>query len=336
MRISTVSERCREKLRPDTRSREHTSTAEGRIEISQLRALVATVDHGSFLAASEATGVAQATLRSRVARLERDLGMPLLARTQSGVRPTEAGAQLVDRGRDLVLQADLLRAEVAGAEPDVPLDTLRLCGPVGVPPSLAAAALGLLRTQRPDIRITVTHVADPIGAAPPDTDLILHFGALPPDGPFQTFTLRRIRLGLLASADYLAARGTPASPRDLAGHELLVGRLPDLSPTQWRLTSGQTQTVRPAVVSNDLQLVIAATAAGQGIALVPEDAYRFHPLPPRVALVPVLPGLLDMQIALRVLLPVAHARSARCRAVVGVMRELAQAVGMGSLEPDAR
>ncbi len=64
-----------------------------------LALFVAVVDHEGFSAAADALGLAQPTVSVAVATLERELGMPLLQRLPRGVRPTAAGAALVEPAR---------------------------------------------------------------------------------------------------------------------------------------------------------------------------------------------------------------------------------------------
>jgi DNA-binding transcriptional LysR family regulator len=93
--------------------------------------------------------------------------------------------------------------------------------------------------------------------------------------------------GLYAAPAYLAARGVPRSPADLAGHELvLFDREFDRVPTQQWLR-GVAPEARISVRANTTSLMHAACAAGSGIALlstafVAGDA-RFERVLPRLA-----------------------------------------------------
>ncbi|WP_431937505.1 LysR family transcriptional regulator [Micromonospora sp. RP3T] len=61
-----------------------------------LRALRAAVRHGSITAAAAALGRTRPALSRRIARLERQVGTPLLVRTPRSCVPTDAGRLLVD------------------------------------------------------------------------------------------------------------------------------------------------------------------------------------------------------------------------------------------------
>ncbi|GHJ16094.1 helix-turn-helix domain-containing protein [Micromonospora sp. AKA38] len=61
-----------------------------------LRALRAAVRHGSITAAAAVLDRTRPALSRRIARLERQLGTPLLVRTPRSCVPTDAGRLLVD------------------------------------------------------------------------------------------------------------------------------------------------------------------------------------------------------------------------------------------------
>jgi LysR family nitrogen assimilation transcriptional regulator len=69
------------------------------IDLRRLRYFLAVCDHGGFLRAAEAIGVAQPALTRQVKLLEQEIGQQLLERDVRGARPSEAGRFLVTRSR---------------------------------------------------------------------------------------------------------------------------------------------------------------------------------------------------------------------------------------------
>src|SRR5579875_2404635 len=65
------------------------------MELRHLQALVGVAEHGSFSAAADALGTVQSNVSAHIARLERELGAPLVDR--SGGRLTEEGEVVVAR-----------------------------------------------------------------------------------------------------------------------------------------------------------------------------------------------------------------------------------------------
>src|ERR1700758_4272490 len=69
------------------------------MELRELSAYVAVVEEGGMSAASRRLHVSQSALSQPVSALKRELGVALLERTSTGVRPTEAGATLLAEAR---------------------------------------------------------------------------------------------------------------------------------------------------------------------------------------------------------------------------------------------
>jgi LysR family transcriptional regulator (chromosome initiation inhibitor) len=91
------------------------------MELAQLRALVAVVDHGTFDSAAAALQVTPSAISQRIKALESAAGSVLLRRARP-VRPTEQGELLLRSARQLLVLADealvLLRAGVGGDRAD--------------------------------------------------------------------------------------------------------------------------------------------------------------------------------------------------------------------------
>ena len=69
------------------------------MELRELSAFVAVVEEGGMSAASRRLHVSQSALSQTVSALERELGITLLERISTGVRPTGAGTTLLVEAR---------------------------------------------------------------------------------------------------------------------------------------------------------------------------------------------------------------------------------------------
>ena len=69
------------------------------LNLRHLRAVAPIIERGSMSAAAVAVGLSQPALTQGVAKLERQLGVPLFERQARGVAPTEAGRLLAERAR---------------------------------------------------------------------------------------------------------------------------------------------------------------------------------------------------------------------------------------------
>ena len=84
------------------------------LDLGAVRAFLAVVDDGHFTDAADRLGMTQQAVSKRIARLESDLGAPLLNRSRAGARLTEDGEAFLPHARALIGLADqaagLLRA----------------------------------------------------------------------------------------------------------------------------------------------------------------------------------------------------------------------------------
>lgn len=72
------------------------------MELGDLRALVTTVESGTMTGAAQRLHVVQSAVSQSIKRLEQELGVALLERRRDGVRPTEAGAILVEHANTVL------------------------------------------------------------------------------------------------------------------------------------------------------------------------------------------------------------------------------------------
>jgi LysR family hydrogen peroxide-inducible transcriptional activator len=91
------------------------------MDLRQLAALVAIADHGSFSAAARALFTVQSNVSAHISRLESELGVTLVDRSNGTV--TDEGALVVDRARRVLREIDDITAELAAPGTDVAGDT---------------------------------------------------------------------------------------------------------------------------------------------------------------------------------------------------------------------
>jgi DNA-binding transcriptional LysR family regulator len=122
------------------------------MDMKHLQAIVGIADTGSFSAAAAALGTVQSNVSAHVARLERELEVPLVERSTG--RLTEEGEVVVTRARRMMAELDAMVADVVSMRHEV-RGTVRL-GMIGTAgrwlvPKLFAA----VRERHPQIRLTV-------------------------------------------------------------------------------------------------------------------------------------------------------------------------------------
>jgi LysR family hydrogen peroxide-inducible transcriptional activator len=122
--------------------------------LKQLKYLVALADHLNFTRAAQASFVTQSTLSAGLKELESVLGAQLVERDRQSVALTPLGAEVAERARSLIAQAEDLVELAAGAgEPMT--GTLRLGVIPTIAPFLLPNVLPGLRRQYPNLRLVL-------------------------------------------------------------------------------------------------------------------------------------------------------------------------------------
>ncbi len=122
------------------------------MEIRHLQALVGIAEHGSFSAAAEALGTVQSNVSAHVARLEKELGAPLVDRSAGQL--TEEGEIVVARARRMLVEMSALVADVSAMRQEV-VGTVR-AGMIGTTGRwLVPRLFALLRDRHPRVQMTV-------------------------------------------------------------------------------------------------------------------------------------------------------------------------------------
>jgi len=83
------------------------------MKLHHVRALVAIVENGSFMAAAEHLRISQSSLSHAIADLEEELNLRLLERGREGTVPTEAGRRVLIHARQISACLDSIQAEAA-------------------------------------------------------------------------------------------------------------------------------------------------------------------------------------------------------------------------------
>ncbi|MER5428474.1 LysR family transcriptional regulator [Streptomyces sp. NPDC002588] len=89
------------------------------MDIRQLRAIVTVAEAGSVTRAAELLHLVQPAVTRQIRTLEQELGVDLFERTGQGMRPTQAGAIMVERARRALNELERARAEVQPAPGEV-------------------------------------------------------------------------------------------------------------------------------------------------------------------------------------------------------------------------
>src|SRR5207302_3072309 len=83
------------------------------LNTERLQVLFEVIKRGSFSAAADALSYTQSAVSQAIARLEAETGATLVVRDRRGVRPTAAGATLVEHADTILGQIEAAEAELA-------------------------------------------------------------------------------------------------------------------------------------------------------------------------------------------------------------------------------
>jgi len=247
------------------------------MELDAIHAFVAVARAGGFAAAGRQLRVPRSTLSRQIQRLEEELGVRLMERTTRSVRLTEAGESYFHRcGHALdLLDAANHGARAAGVQPK---GTLRVSAPIDVARDVLAGMLPDFRRRYPDIELAFEISQRQVDLVAEGFDLALRGGERLRDSSLVARKLATPVFGLFASPAYLAARGVPETPADLARHDLIAFATP-AGPIPWRLVGpdGEVEIApRAWLRANELGLLRAAIAGGLGIGLAEPLTSSLH------------------------------------------------------------
>jgi DNA-binding transcriptional LysR family regulator len=249
------------------------------LNASRLNVFREVVAHGSFSAAAEALSYSQSAVSQAIATLEGELGVSLIERNRSGVRPTAAGAALAGHIGGILAQMETAETEIAaiaaGRGGQLRTASFPTAGATLMPQAIAA-----FRASHPGVDVTLAE-GEPEEIAPRlragEFDLVLLFEF---EGVGERLGAGIRRFELLEDPLHLTLRGD----HPLADRKRL--RLEDLKGESWVQTSATSPCARHVVrschgagfepsvsfESDDYQTVQGLVAAGVGVALIPQLA----------------------------------------------------------------
>ncbi|WP_338068355.1 LysR family transcriptional regulator [Bordetella avium] len=241
--------------------------------LADLKMLTVLADTRSFTAAAQRLGVSKSLISLRMKALEQALGVSLLLRTTRSVRPTEAGALLIDRSRPALDTLEASFGEVRNLT-RAPRGRLRLTAPVALGRQHLGPLLARLGHAYPDIALEVYLSDRFVNLRQEGYDFALRHADQVSDA-YVSKRLCATRAYLVASPEYLARQGRPTHPSELSRHRCLLYRGDERNP-QWSFSPrhgrGAAVHVKPtgSLTINNSELLRESAGNGLGIAMVPD------------------------------------------------------------------
>lgn len=245
-----------------------------------------TAQLGSFAKAGRDLGISPVAVSQNISRLEKRLGVRLLARSTRQLSLTAEGEAFLAQCRQPLAELELA-CQQAAFNAGAPQGRVRVTAVSPVAYLYLVPALPAFFARYPAIQLDLELSEDANPLIGRRFDVGIRVGALQ-DEAFVARPLGPLRLLMCASPAYLAAHGTPVSLDALANHRLLVAHFPDRpQPTPFivqdraEVAGAASGPVLPRMlptqgtlagrfVSNDYRSLLSACEAGLGIAQLPQ------------------------------------------------------------------
>jgi DNA-binding transcriptional LysR family regulator len=188
--------------------------------LQELSVFVRAADGGSFSRAGRELSLSQPSVSRIIGELEARLGVTLLLRTTRRLTLTDAGILFLERARDILSQVE--DAEDAARGLDSLRGLIRLAIPVIYGTREIIPRLPKFLAMHPLLRVELSVVDARQDLVAEGADVAIRLGSLD-DSAFGARKLASLPTMIVAAPAYLAARGTPKTPADLANHDCIFG-----------------------------------------------------------------------------------------------------------------
>lgn len=236
-------------------------------QLLAMRVFNRVAERGSFAKAADELDLSRAAASTLVAALEKHLGARLLNRTTRRVSLTSEGADFLRRSRRILDELHDAEETLRGTR-SKPQGLLRVDVPVAFGRYLLLPKLPEFTRRYPDIELDIRLNDLVVDLVAERVDVALRVGPLRQSGVVAR-RVAQVTFVTCAAPTYLADRGEPATPDDLAQHRLLGvtparGGSPD-----WNFPPPYTSrrlNLHFAMQFNSAEAPVIAAAAGLGIA----------------------------------------------------------------------
>lgn len=238
------------------------------MDFNEAAVFVRVVQAGSFSAAARQLGLPTSTVSTRVARLERRLGVTLLQRTTRRLHLTEAGSLYFEHASTGL--GYLMEAEAALDEArQQPQGTLKMTAPADLGDALLGHLLAETQARYPALSLELWLTERYVDLVAEGVDVAIRMGELR-DSSLIAKSLGTIQWALFASPAYLQQAAPINSPVELAQHPCV--QFTPMGRHHWELQRGTNQIRVPLpgqVLVNNIGVVKTMVESGQGVALLP-------------------------------------------------------------------
>jgi len=284
------------------------------VDIEELRTFVEVADAGGVTSAARRLGVSKSIVSRRLARLEQDLGIQLLARTTRGAALTEAGAIFRDHAARVCAEIDIARETIlpAGAL----RGRLRIAAPLSFGPTHFAPVLAALAQRHPQLQVQASYTDRFVDLIAEGFDCAIRVGHLT-DSSLLARRVGSTTAKYVASPDYIRKHGAPKTPEEFVTHEVVMQG----TETWMAMDSDKVISMKPQgrFKADNAVALVAAALAGIGLAGVPEELISGHLA--SGALIPVMPDYPPPDLGIYVIRPPGQNPARKIRVLTDMLIE---------------
>ncbi|HEY1926225.1 MAG TPA: LysR family transcriptional regulator [Caulobacteraceae bacterium] len=237
--------------------------------LEDLEAFIAIADKGSLTAAARHLGRSLPSVSRSLAALENDLGVELIARTTRRSVATEAGLVFYRRVGAALSEIEAAKREALNRHSE-PSGLLRITSSTGLGPLHIVPAVSAFLELHPKVDVELDLSDGYVDLIDRGFDLAIRTGELP-DSSLKAKRVANFRRVVFAAPSYLARRGRPETPDDLATHECIVRTAAQEGDAWSFLVDGRPTVVKVAgrFRASGSPATIEAAVEGLGIANAP-------------------------------------------------------------------
>jgi DNA-binding transcriptional LysR family regulator len=288
--------------------------------LDSMEAFVRVAESKSFSEAARRLNLSKSVVSRQVSGLEADLGARLFHRTTRSLTLTEVGAAYLERCQRILADIEEANLSVSNLQA-APRGKLKVSAPVPFTIQHLAPILSDFMARYPEIEIDLTLNDRFVNLVEEGFDLAIRIGKLN-DSSLIAKHLAPARIAVVASAAYLAERGTPQTPEDLSGHCcMLYSNL--VSAEEWSFSGPDgkkiTIEVKGRLRANNGDVLRQAALGGLGLVMLP--TFIVGADLQAGTLVKVLEDYVPQQVGIYAVYPHARHLSPKVRAFVDFLAE---------------
>jgi DNA-binding transcriptional LysR family regulator len=239
-------------------------------KLSAMATFVRAVDAGSLSGAARSLPSSLTSVSRQISALEEHFGTRLLLRTTRRLALTDEGRILYERAKAILGEVKEIEAALS-RDRHQPSGRIRVAAPSLMGRLVIAPLLAEFLRRYPALSVDLLLVDRAVDLVEEDIHLAIRIGRLR-DSQLVARKLADLRMIVCAAPAYLAQRGAPQAPGDLAHHDCLVfSDVP--SSAEWRFAddgkAGRKIRISGRLWMNSLDALATAAKEGAGIVRVP-------------------------------------------------------------------